>query len=209
MTYRFRDLWSPPGLLSLVRVPLALAFPWAVEHAGLAIVVLLLAGVSDVLDGWVARRYGWVTATGCALDPITDKFFVLVVAVTLIARDLLEPWGLLLLSTREIGELPLVAWLLKSPSARRRRSEHPKANVPGKAATGLQFVTVVWAVLEWRHLELWLVATGAMGAFAAWVYFRREWREVRRGSRGAPPASPDGGRGPAGVPARAGEKSSQ
>lgn len=179
MYYRWRDLWSPPGLLSLLRVPLAIAFPFVVENPALAITVLLLAGVSDVLDGWVARRYSGVTATGCALDPITDKFFVFVVAATLIVRDILEPWGLLLLSTRELGELPIVAWLLRSHAARRRRSEHPKANLAGKAATVLQFATVVWALLRWPHVEVWLVATAVMGAYAAWSYFRREWREAR------------------------------
>jgi phosphatidylglycerophosphate synthase len=45
--------------------------------------VLLLAGITDVLDGWVARRWGLVTATGAALDGITDKLFALVVALAL------------------------------------------------------------------------------------------------------------------------------
>lgn len=118
---------------------------------------------------------------------------------------MLEPWGLLLLSTRELGELPLVAWLLRSPAARRRRSEHPKANAAGKAATALQFVTVVWALLGWRHLEVWLVVTAAAGAFAAWVQFRREWRAIRA----ARPGVAEAGKGPARVPVSGGEKSSR
>lgn len=177
--YRLRDLWLPPSLLSLLKVPLAIAFPWALERPWVAIAILGIAGVSDVLDGWLARRYGWVTATGCAIDPITDKLFVLVVAVTLVVKGLLEPWALLLLSTREIGELPLVVWLLKSHVARRRRSEHPKANVAGKLATVLQFATVAWALLRWPHLEVGLAVTAIAGAFSAVSYSRREWHASR------------------------------
>jgi CDP-diacylglycerol--glycerol-3-phosphate 3-phosphatidyltransferase len=177
--YRLRDLWLPPSLLSLLKIPLAIAFPWVVDRPLVAIAVLTVAGVSDVLDGWLARRYGWVTATGCAIDPITDKLFVLVVVVTLIVRGILEPWAFFLLSTREIGELPLVAWLLKSHAARRRRSEHPKANWAGKVATVLQFVTVAWALLQLRYVELGLAATAIAGAFSAFSYSRREWRASR------------------------------
>ena len=46
--------------------------------------MLVLAAVSDVLDGYIARRGGQVTPTGAALDPITDKLFVLTIAITLV-----------------------------------------------------------------------------------------------------------------------------
>jgi CDP-diacylglycerol--glycerol-3-phosphate 3-phosphatidyltransferase/cardiolipin synthase len=176
MHYRLRDLWLPPGLLSLARVPLALAFPFVSGEPVLAVLVLFAAGASDVLDGWLARRYGWVTATGCALDPVTDKLFVLTVVITLVSNSLLSPWAVLLLSTRELGELPLVVWLLRSPDRRRRRSEQPKANAPGKIATVLQFATVTWALARWEGLGTWLIVTGVAGALAAGSYWRRELR---------------------------------
>src|SRR5450432_80739 len=109
--YRARDLVGVPGLLSLSRVPLAAAFPFVLGHPLLALGVLVAAGVSDVLDGWVARRFGLVTPTGAALDPVTDKVFVTTVAVSLVAGGYLSILDVVLLSTREIGEVPLVAWL--------------------------------------------------------------------------------------------------
>jgi CDP-diacylglycerol--glycerol-3-phosphate 3-phosphatidyltransferase/cardiolipin synthase len=176
MHYRVRDLWLPPGLLSLARVPLAVAFPFVAGEPVFAVLVLFAAGASDVLDGWLARRYAWVTATGCVLDPITDKLFVLTVVVTLVVTGMLSPWAVVLLSTRELGEFPLVLWLLGSAAARQRRRDQPKANLPGKLATVLQFATVTWALARLEGLELWLAVTAVAGALAAVSYWRRELR---------------------------------
>ena len=57
-TYAARDLVRLPGLLSLSRLPLAIVFALMVDRPMWAVGVLLLSGVSDVLDGWVARRFG-------------------------------------------------------------------------------------------------------------------------------------------------------
>jgi phosphatidylglycerophosphate synthase len=82
--YHGRDLVRAPGLLSLSRIPLAFVFPFVVGRPWLAFAVLLGAGLTDVLDGWYARRFHQVTATGSVIDPITDKIFVMTVAVTLV-----------------------------------------------------------------------------------------------------------------------------
>jgi CDP-diacylglycerol--glycerol-3-phosphate 3-phosphatidyltransferase len=178
--YRARDLWRVPGLLSLSRLVLAVAFPFALardSHPAGAALVLVAAGVSDVLDGWYARRFSQVTATGAALDPVTDKIFVLTVAVSLVVRGYLAPIDVVILSTREIAELPLVVWLAVSHHARSRRSEQPSANLLGKAATVLQFATVMAAVFRAPHLG-WLIAVaGCSGALAGLGYWARALRE--------------------------------
>lgn len=173
MTYRVRDVLLPPGLLSLLRVPLAVVFPFVVDSPAFALGVLAAAGITDVLDGWVARRFGLATPTGAALDPVTDKIFVLTVAVTLTLSGHLSVGAVLLLSVREIGELPLVAVLALSPAARSARVEHPRANVPGKIVTVLQFVTVSWALLHHPHVPIWLGITAVAGLLAAVSYWRR------------------------------------
>ena len=177
--YRLKDLLILPAYLSLSRVVLAACFPFVVEQPWVALTVLALAAISDVLDGWVARRQGLTTATGAVLDPITDKLFVLTVAVTLVISGHLSLAAVLLLSTREIGELPLVVWLLSSPRARAARREQETANLPGKLATVLQFLTVGWALLQKPRLELWVAATAIAGALAALSYWRRSLRTLR------------------------------
>ncbi len=177
--YRARDLVRVPGLLSLARVPLAVAFPFVLPHPVAAVSVLGAAAVSDVLDGWWARRTGQVTPTGSALDPVTDKLFVLTVAVSLVLGHLLAPLDVVLLSTREIAEMPLVAWLAANRHARSRRAAHPMANVPGKLATVMQFGTAAAAIFRMPQLE-WLVrATAAAGLLAALGYWLREIRVMR------------------------------
>jgi len=174
--YRGRDLIRVPGLLSLSRIPLALAFPLALDRPALAFGILITAGLTDVLDGWYARRFGQVTATGSALDPITDKLFVLTVAITLVVARRLSVADVLLLSTRELGELPLVLWLALSADARRARVEHPAANVLGKTATALQFVAVSAALFQATHEKLLVDAAALAGVAAAFTYWRRALR---------------------------------
>jgi len=171
--YRFRDIFLPPGLLSLARVPLAIAFPFVVEWTPLALAVLALAGVTDVLDGYWARRFGQVTPTGSALDPITDKLFVLTVAVTLVASGYFSALSVLLLSTRELLELPLVVWFALSPRARRARAGKPSANALGKLATVLQFAAVFSTLLAWPITGMAVGATAVVGVLAAVSYWSR------------------------------------
>ena len=195
MDYRARDLLLPPGLLSLARIPLAVCFPFLIGNPPAALGILLLAGLTDVLDGWVARRYGMVTATGSALDPVTDKIFVLTVAVTLVASGQLAVSAVLLLSTRELAELPLVIYFAVSPRAHGTGTPHPTANAAGKLVTILQFATVSWALFSGPGLDLWIAATALAGTLAAVSYWRRALRTQpkagaarpgERGERGGP-----------------------
>jgi cardiolipin synthase (CMP-forming) len=170
-----RELLLPPALLSWLRLPLAACFPFVMDRPVAAIGVLLAAGVSDVLDGWVARRYGLATATGAALDPIADKLFVFTVIIALMIDDRLSLTQLLLLGTRELGELPLVIWYAVSHRARSARSESPKANFGGKLATGLQFVSIAWALVGQPGLNLLIALAAISGALAAVSYWRRAY----------------------------------
>jgi cardiolipin synthase (CMP-forming) len=172
--YRARDLAALPNLVSLVRVPLALIFACVIDRPLIALLVLALAGASDVVDGWIARRTGRVTPLGIVLDPVTDKLFVLVVVGSLVFAQRLPFPEVLLLATRELGELPLVAWWIGSQRRRRAKRENPMANLPGKLVTVLQFATVAAALFESRSVHLLLGATAVTGAIAAAVYIRRE-----------------------------------
>ena len=184
--YRARDLVRIPGLLSLARLPLAAAFPLAVERPDAAVAVLAAAAASDALDGWYARSSGQVTPTGAALDPVTDKLFVLTVAVTLVRRAFLSPIDVLWLSTREVAELPLVLAIAASPRLRARCAALASANMPGKVATVLQFATATATLVRMPHIRWMIGATAIAGAFAAATYWVRAMRSV-------PPAARVGG----------------
>jgi CDP-diacylglycerol--glycerol-3-phosphate 3-phosphatidyltransferase/cardiolipin synthase len=174
--YRARDLLLVPSLLSLARIPLGVAFALTVDRPTIALSIIALSGLSDVLDGWWARRTGQVTATGAAVDPVTDKWFVLCVVLALVSRGSLSWFSLALLSTREIGELPLVVWFAFSSRARRSRVEAPMANIPGKVATGLQFLAITLALFRAPYAEAVVYMTALAGALAAATYWRRALR---------------------------------
>jgi CDP-diacylglycerol--glycerol-3-phosphate 3-phosphatidyltransferase/cardiolipin synthase len=158
---------------------LAAAFPFALKRPVVAFAILCAAGLSDVLDGWYARRYRQVTPTGAAIDPLTDKLFVLTVAITLVLGGHLSPVDVMLLSIREIGELPLVLWIVVSRRARRLRAAHPSANLPGKLATAFQFATATGALFRMRGLRWMICATALAGAFAAATYWLRAIQGAR------------------------------
>jgi len=174
--YRARDLIGGPTLLSLARVPLAVSFPFVVDRPLLATLVLFSAAATDVLDGFWARRANRVTATGAAVDPLTDKLFVITVVVSLVLTGHLSPASVGWMSTRELGELPLVAWLVLSRSARRARTEHPHANTLGKLATVLQFATIACALWRLPETRFLVGATAVAGSIAAVGYWLRAIR---------------------------------
>ncbi len=176
------DLKKPANLLSLLRIPLGLAFPFT-ESTTARLAILLVGGLSDVLDGWVARRRGEATALGAVIDPIADKVFALSIVITLVVRGLLPAWGIAALLAREVLETPLVVWVLAHPPARRARREDSKANALGKLATLVQFCAVLAVlagaqVVALRWVFALLVASAVAGLIAGVSYWRRELSRV-------------------------------
>jgi len=169
------ELLLPPNVLSLLRLPLAAAFPFVARSRGSAMTVLALAGLTDVFDGWLARQNGQVTATGAVLDPVADKVFALSVVATLVARGKLPGWGIAALLTREILEAPLLAWVFLGRSPRRADDiADVRSNVPGKLATVAQFAAVMTAIEAPALLPAALALAAATGAVAGVAYWERE-----------------------------------
>lgn len=73
--YKRMPMFSIPNLLSLSRIPLAFIF--LSDNPLYRTIALLLALLSDILDGYIARKYNLSSKLGTIIDPITDKFFVL------------------------------------------------------------------------------------------------------------------------------------
>jgi len=170
--YELRHLLLAPSLLSLARLPLAALFPFVAHRLPWALATLVAAAVSDLLDGWVARRWNQCTPLGAALDGATDKVFVLTVAVTLAATHRLTPLELLLLGARDLGELCLAAVIALRGDARALHEEQ-RASQWGKAATFAQFATVVIAVLGRPERRYAAALACALGLVAAARYARR------------------------------------
>jgi phosphatidylglycerophosphate synthase len=174
--YSARDVFRVPGLLSLSRLPLAVVFALTVGRTRWALAALLVAGLSDVLDGWVARRFGQVTPTGAVLDAVMDKVFVAAVVVALIASHTLSFGQALLLGVRDLGELAIGVRLALAGRSRLTRP-HPALTF-GKVTTLLQYVACAAAVLRSADVPAVAVATAFTGALATAEYWANERRPV-------------------------------
>jgi CDP-diacylglycerol--glycerol-3-phosphate 3-phosphatidyltransferase/cardiolipin synthase len=168
------DLKRLPNLVSLLRIPLAVVFPWVADRPVVALAVICLAGGTDVLDGWLARKGGQATAVGAVIDPIADKVFAIVVVGTLVVHGRMPLWAIAAMLVREILEAPLLVWVLVSAKKRRARRMQARANIPGKAATVVQFGAVASALLWPSILEAMLVLAALCGMVAGVSYWRRE-----------------------------------
>jgi cardiolipin synthase len=177
---RPRDLISVPGLLTLSRVGFAVVFPFVVHQSLVALAVLVAAALSDMLDGWYARRFNRCSVIGAVLDPITDKLFAASVVISLIAAGRLHLVWAALLFIRELVELPLTAWLAIDARAKRVHADELHANLLGKATTTIQFVALAALLLDQRTIFfVTLTATAVFGAMSAGSYclqFRRAMR---------------------------------
>jgi phosphatidylglycerophosphate synthase len=171
-TYRKHDLVALPNILSAARIPLALAFPFVREKES-AIAIIGAAGVTDLLDGFAARKLGQASPVGAAIDGFADKAFSVTLLGTLVARRVLSPASALLLATREILELPLAIRVLWSEKARAVNIDRG-ANGWGKLATTLEMGAVVASLARARIAKPMVIAAGIAGAVAGFSHWLRE-----------------------------------
>lgn len=125
-------VWTIPNIISLVRLAGVPLFLWLVlgpEADGWALGVLMLSGVTDWLDGYLARRLGQTSQLGQILDPVADRLYILAVVVGLAVRDIIPWWLAVLLPARDLLLWGLVPFL-------RTRGYHAlPVHFLGKAAT--------------------------------------------------------------------------
>lgn len=125
-------VWTHANMLSFARLGGIPLFVWLVlgpEADALAIGVLMLAGITDWLDGWVARRFDQRSKLGELLDPIADRLYILAVVITFAMRDVVPWWVALILPLRDV-----FLWCLV-PFLRTRGYSALPVHFVGKAAT--------------------------------------------------------------------------
>lgn len=139
-----------PNLLSIIRFPLAAGFLVA-ETTGVRLALLGMASASDLLDGWLARRFGRTTRSGALLDPIADKVFMLAAFTAFVVHGdvTLAQWAVLLTRDFAIALGAAVAWLVPglTPATFQARMSGKIVTVLQLAAILVLTVTTGWA--EW------------------------------------------------------------
>lgn len=142
-----------------------------------ALVIFLVAAATDLLDGYLARRWGQVTTIGTLLDPIADKLLVSAALISLVQVRVVAGWLVVLLVGREFA----VSGLRSIAAA---EGYTIKANELGKTKTFLQVLAISLLMITRHHpsFRMWAnVALYAVVVFSLWSaisYFNKFWRKV-------------------------------
>ena len=160
-----------PNALSLSRLALLPLFIYALSEPGLMWLagVLVLYGVlSDVLDGYIARRFNQITEWGKLIDPVADKITVAVALLFCYFNRGMPLWILLLILSRDL------VILLVAPIVARRMGQLPPSNLTGRlTALSLGLLALVY-ILEFNKLIMpATIAALALLAASSVSYARR------------------------------------
>ena len=148
-----------------------------VTNEMLALGIFLAAGATDLLDGYIARRWGQVTTVGTLLDPIADKLLVSAALVSLVQVRVVPAWMTILIIGREFA----ISGLRSIAAA---EGYVIKANDFGKAKLVAQVVAISLLMMSMRWPELHDIAILAMWGVvvltiaSAIAYFQQFWRKI-------------------------------
>lgn len=179
-------VWTLPNVLSGVRVLAVPLFVWlalVVQRDGAAALVLVLIGLTDYLDGMLARRWNQISRVGQLLDPIADRLATVAVLVVFLVRGVVPWWFVGIMVARD------VVLALEMSALRARGVTGLPVNFVGKAATAtlmMSFPLLLWGTSADAGPALWAYAIGwslALWGLALYLYsaglYLRQGRQVR------------------------------
>jgi cardiolipin synthase len=175
-----RELLQPANLVSLLRVALILPLAYYLslddgQSTLICLALMVVAGISDGLDGFLARRLNQVTRLGIALDPIADKLFVGALVVLLVLYREFPIWLAVVVLGRDLLILGLGFTLLRG------RTISLPSNLTGKYAFAALAVLLTSYLIRFEfgiEFVSWIVV--ALLA-ASMVSYGRLFLAVRRG----------------------------
>ena len=158
---------AAPNLLTLLRL---FIIPFLVinlldHHNGIAVLLFILAGISDALDGTIARKLGQSTRLGQYLDPIADKLLLSTLFLTVTHMGLVPRYVTVLVFARDFGILLIATLLFATNTLRDFRP-----SILGKLNTLLQVATVFLVLVESVYpRQPWLLVRHGLLIAVAWV----------------------------------------
>ena len=189
-------IFTIPNFLSLFRLCLVPVIAWLYIRKGnsfLAGGLLILSGATDIVDGYIARRFHMVSNLGKILDPIADKVTQTAVLICLFASFPLVALPLIFLLLKEICMAVTAALVI------RRTGIVPQALWHGKAATVLLYSTMIlhifWKTIPWVLSVFLIVACTLLIGVSGILYLGRYLPVLRQtgkpSSTGPAPIAPE------------------
>jgi CDP-diacylglycerol--glycerol-3-phosphate 3-phosphatidyltransferase len=172
----------------IVAIPLIIAlyylpYPWADPAAG---VLFALAGITDSLDGYLARKWGQTSRLGEFLDPVADKLIVAVALVLIVSKD--ARWFVVLPAAIIIGREIAISALREWMAELGARGKVAVSGL-GKFKTILQIVGLSMMLFRWNLwgipiYEVGIALTIIAAVLTLWSmvqYLRAAWPELAAG----------------------------
>jgi cardiolipin synthase (CMP-forming) len=192
---RFNPLHAAPNLLTLMRICLAPFLVSAIleDRYGLGFGLFVAAGLTDALDGTLARWLRQRTVLGQYLDPVADKLLLSTIFVVLTHKNLIPTTVTVLVFGRDLAILVVAAILYAAVG---RREFRP--SLFGKANTVAQVTAVAVVLLHQIYTKSWVLGLRTMALDATVVLtvasgFHYAWMVTRK--TGAPGGNGEGGTG--------------
>lgn len=169
------ELRSLPNLLSISRLALAAAFVF-IDDLQTRLVLVMVAGATDFLDGWVARQFGGVTKSGAMLDAIGDRFFVFFVICVFLFEGRITTWEYFLMISRDI--MTAVGFVVARAVMPSLREVVFKARYPGKVVTVLQLMTFLVLLVRPQAASpmIWVIGVVSVWAIVDYIWMLHKAR---------------------------------
>ena len=181
---------SIPNLITLARILLVPVMVWAITagEMRIAFVLFLLAGLSDLVDGYLAKRFNMATELGAYLDPLADKALIVSIYVTLGIAGAIPRWLVILVVSRDImivGAI-MLSWLMNNPVTLKPLMVS-KLNTVAQILLALAVLaSLAFAFDAWWVIQ-GLTALVAILTLASVALYLREWIHHMNGTRAGPP----------------------
>ncbi len=132
-----------PNILSIIRICLVFVFValFFNDKVIAALIVFLIAGATDIIDGYLARKYDWITGLGKILDPVADKLMQCTVLVCLYIGEYIPLWFVIPFFLKELCTLLMGFIVIK------RRSVTVVSKWYGKFTVCLFYATIALSIL--------------------------------------------------------------
>jgi CDP-diacylglycerol---glycerol-3-phosphate 3-phosphatidyltransferase len=148
-----------------------------VTNAFLALAIFLIAAATDLLDGYLARRWKQITTVGTLLDPIADKLLISAALISLVQIRRVPAWMVVLIIGREFAVSGL-----RSIAAAEGYTIQASDLGKTKMITQVAAISMILLSIRWEALNgfamLWMWGVVIFGIASAVQYFRKFWRKV-------------------------------
>lgn len=168
-----------PNILTVLRFLTIPVFGWYLfrEQYNVAVLLFLFSGITDVLDGYIARKYNMVTSWGKLADPIADKLMQITAIVLLVINNRMPFVVLIVLGVKE------TLMLLGSIMLYKKDNFIVSANWYGKMSTVIFYMAIGLMMVfktNVMYMKILMYIMVASAMFALIMYYIQTYRVVRK-----------------------------